>query len=399
MKSNIIYTQVLMKLDKEHMLFKSPILGAEEEGVIKAISHMHKALKYSLSTPSRWEGVLRRNAFARAIQGSNSIEGYVVTKDDAIAAAEGEEPISAQHDTWLAVTGYRNAMTFVLQLSKDPDFEFNEGFLRSLHYMMLQHDLTKHPGNWRPGSIYVRDEAKGINVYEGPSVELVHKLIPELIVYLNSPRDEGHMLIKGAMAHLNLVMIHPFSDGNGRMARCLQTLVISQKGVCDPTFSSIEEYLGRNTQDYYAVLGEVGQGKWNPQNDTRPWIRLNLTAHYRQAGTALRRARLISKLWEELEREMRKHRLPDRTIFALSDAAMGYRIRSSHYRRIAEVSGVVASRDLRAIVNAGLLVAKGERRGRLYIATEYLRILAQKIRETEPKDIDDPFVSGVMMIA
>jgi len=388
-----------MKLDKEHMLFKSPILGAEEEGVIKAISHMHKALKYSLSTPSRWEGVLRRNAFARAIQGSNSIEGYVVTKDDAIAAAEGEEPISAQHDTWLAVTGYRNAMTFVLQLSKDPDFEFNEGFLRSLHYMMLQHDLTKHPGNWRPGSIYVRDEAKGINVYEGPSVELVHKLIPELIVYLNSPRDEGHMLIKGAMAHLNLVMIHPFSDGNGRMARCLQTLVISQKGVCDPTFSSIEEYLGRNTQDYYAVLGEVGQGKWNPQNDTRPWIRLNLTAHYRQAGTALRRARLISKLWEELEREMRKHRLPDRTIFALSDAAMGYRIRSSHYRRIAEVSGVVASRDLRAIVNAGLLVAKGERRGRLYIATEYLRILAQKIRETEPKDIDDPFVSGVMMIA
>jgi Fic family protein len=399
MELNIIYRQDLMKLDKEHMLFKSPILGAEEEGVIKAISHMHKALKYSLSTPSRWEGVLRRNAFARAIQGSNSIEGYVVTKDDAIAAAEGEEPISAQHDTWLAVTGYRNAMTFVLQLSKDPDFEFNEGFLRSLHYMMLQHDLTKHPGNWRPGSIYVRDEAKGINVYEGPPVELVHKLIPELIAYLNSPRDEGHMLIKGAMSHLNLVMIHPFSDGNGRMARCLQTLVISQKGVCDPTFSSIEEYLGRNTQDYYAVLAEVGQGKWNPQNDTRPWIRLNLTAHYRQAGTALRRARMISKLWEELEREIRKHRLLDRTIFALSDAAMGYRIRSSHYRRIADVSGVVASRDLRAIVNAGLLISKGERRGRYYIATEYLRILAQKIRDTEPKDIPDPFVSGVMMIA
>jgi Fic family protein len=388
-----------MKLDREHMLFKSPVLGVEEEGVIRAISHMHKALKYSLSTPSRWEGVLRRNAFARAIQGSNSIEGYVVTNDDAIAAAEGEEPISAQHDTWLAVTGYRNAMTFVLQLSKDPEFKFNEGFLRSLHYMMLQHDLAKHPGNWRPGSIYVRDEAKGINVYEGPPAELVHKLISELIAYLNSPRDEDHMLIKGAMAHLNLVMIHPFSDGNGRMARCLQTLVISQKGVCDPTFSSIEEYLGRNTQDYYAMLGEVGQGKWNPQNDARPWIRLNLTAHYRQAGTALRRARLISKLWEELEREIRKHRLSDRTIFALSDAAMGYRIRSSHYRRIADVSGVVASRDLRAIVNAGLLVAKGERRGRLYVATEYLRLLAQKIRETEPKDIGDPFVSGVMLIA
>jgi len=74
------------------------------------------------------------------------------------------------------------------------------------------------------------------------------------------------------------------------------------KGVCDPTFSSIEEYLGRNTQDYYKVLAEVGQGKWNPQNGTRPWIRLNLIAHYRQAGTALRRARMIrncGKNWNE----------------------------------------------------------------------------------------------------
>jgi Fic family protein len=380
------------------MLFKSPTLGTEEEGVIKAISNMQKALKYSLSTPSRWQGVLRRNAFARAIRGSNSIEGYVVTKDDAIAAADSEEPITAEHETWLAVTGYRNAMTFVLQLSKDPDFEFNEGILRSLHYMMLQHDLAKNPGNWRPGSIYVRDEAKSENVYEGPAVELAHQLIHELILYLNSPRDDDHILIKGAMAHLNLVMIHPFSDGNGRMARCLQTLVISGKGVCDPTFSSIEEYLGRNQQDYYKVLAEVGQGKWNPQNDTRSWVRFNLTAHYRQAFTALRRSRVISKLWDELEREIQKHRLPDRAIFALSDAAMGYLVRSSHYKRIAEVSNVVASRDLKALVMAGLLVAKGERRGRLYYATDYLKAIAQAIRETEPRSIADPFISGVKLM-
>jgi len=174
---------------------------------------MHKALKYSLSTPSTWRAYCVETPLARAIQGSNSIEGYVVTKDDAIAAAEGEEPISAQHDTWAAVIGYRAAMTLYCSFSKDPNFEFNEGFLRSLHYMMLQHDLAKHPGNWRPGSIYVRDEAKGENVYEGPPVELVHKLIPELVAYLNGPKDDDHMLIKGAMAHLNLVMIHPSPMG------------------------------------------------------------------------------------------------------------------------------------------------------------------------------------------
>jgi hypothetical protein len=147
------------------------------------------------------------------------------------------------------------------------------------------------------------------------------------------------------------------------------------------------------------VLAEVGQGKWNPQNDTTAWIRLNLAAHDRQAGTALRRTRLISKLWEELEREIQKHNLQERTISALSDAAIGYRIRSSHYRRIADGSGVVASRDVRAIVNAGLLIAKGERRGRFYIATDDVFKVAQKIRDTESRDIPDPFVGGVTMIS
>jgi len=55
-----------------------------------------------------------------------------------------------------------------------------------------------------------------------------------------------------------------------------------------PVFSSIEEYLGRNTQDYYNVLADVGQGSWNPENDARPWVRFCLTAHYRQARTHLR---------------------------------------------------------------------------------------------------------------
>src|SRR5882724_4267976 len=195
------------------MLFKKPTLKDDELRVISAIAKMHKSLRYSLSEPTRWEGLLRSNTFARAIRGSNSIEGYLVTAEDAVAAVEGEEPFEAEEETWHAVTGYRNAMTYVLQLAKDPNFVFNDGFLRSLHFMMLYYDLTKHPGNWRPGPIYVRDEAKGENVYEVPQAELVQSLIRELISYLTGPQDNDHILVKAAMAHLNLVMVHPFSDG------------------------------------------------------------------------------------------------------------------------------------------------------------------------------------------
>jgi Fic family protein len=50
------------------------------------------------------------------------------------------------------------------------------------------------------------------------------------------------------MAHLNLVVIHPFRDGNGRMARALATLVLSRSDIGEPEFSSIEEWLGANTR-------------------------------------------------------------------------------------------------------------------------------------------------------
>src|SRR5262249_1158202 len=149
-----------------------------------------------------------------------------------------------------------------------------------------------------------RDQEKGVDVYDAPSVTLVPGLVKELIAYLQSPLDSDHMLIKAAMAHLNLVMIHPFSDGNGRMSRCLQSLVLATGlEILDPTFSSIEEYLGHNTRSYYKVLAEVGESSWRPNNDTRPWIRFNLTAHYQQAETLVRRTRVISRLWDHLEIE------------------------------------------------------------------------------------------------
>lgn len=274
---------------------------------------------------------------ARAVRGSNSIEGYNVTAEDAIAAVEGEEPLTADRDAWSAVTGYRTAMTFVLQLTKDPNFVYSEGFIRGLHFMMVQHDLKKNPGNWRPGTVYVRDELKGEVVYEGPDVEMVPGLVEELTEYLNDTEDCPHALVKGAMTHLNLVMIHPFSDGNGRMARCLQTLVLGREGILESEFSSIEEYLGRNTQAYYDVLARTSDGSWHPKNSTRDWIRFNLTAHFRQASTLLMRTKAIDILWQELERILVQRGLPARLIFAVSDGAVGYRVRNSSYRNLAEL--------------------------------------------------------------
>src|ERR1700694_2606424 len=117
------------------MLFKTPKMLPTEMEVRQKINAMRQSLKNSISTPGRWYGVLRRATFARNIRHSNSIEGINVTRDAAMAAVEKQDPSEANRADWEATLGYRNAMTYVLQLASDPHFSYNEMLIRSLHYM------------------------------------------------------------------------------------------------------------------------------------------------------------------------------------------------------------------------------------------------------------------------
>lgn len=375
------------------MIFQAPALDTAEIDVIERTGSIRQNLRYSLSSSARWFGVLRRATFARNIRHSNSIEAINVTRDDALAAVDNDEPMTAERATWQATVGYRNAMTYVLQLATDPHFCYSEGLIRSLHFMMLQHDLTKNPGRYRPGPIIVRDEKKQETVYDAPDAEEVPGLMGELVESLNAKSDMPAM-IKAALGHLNLVMIHPFSNGNGRMARCLQTLILAREQIIEPTFCSIEEYLGRFTQEYYDVLTEVGKGAYHPDFDCRPWIRFNLVAHYRQASWLLQRSRITARVWDEIEQMLSRLGVNERSLPALADAAFGYRVRRSHYLTSADVSEQVASKDLRHLVETGLLVPQGETRGRVYVASKNLSSIY--LRNYEKRTNVDPFAQPLL---
>lgn len=378
------------------MIFQIPELREDELEVLDLLTDQRAQLRDRVAEPRRWTGSLRRMAFARAVQGSNSIEGYNASLDDVVAAVEGEPTLDADQETQLALVGYRDAMTYVLQIADDETLGVDDGLLKSLHYMMLKYDLSKNPGRWRPGAIYVHKEATDEIVYEGPPSDDVPDLIAEMLQSLDA--DKSPVVVKAAMAHLNLTMIHPFSDGNGRIARCLQTLVLARDRVIAPVFSSIEEFLGRNTDHYYGVLEEVGEGAWHRERDARPWLRFCLRAHYFQATTTMRRREEIEQIWLGCLKLTEEHGLPERSAAGLMDVTFGLRIRRGTYRSSAEsaigeeISDLTASRDLRAMVESALVEAVGERRGRYYLAGERLKSLRQEVRAGRPaKAAQDPF--------
>ena len=371
------------------MLFFYRELDSEEQRVLARIDDMREQLKHNINLePRRWTGLLARMTRAKALRASNSIEGINVSDEDALAAVDGEDAVDADRPTRLSIEGFQSAMNYILQRCRDNSFRFSVDMILSVHFMITQSDLKANPGNFRPGWVGVRNSTNGELVHEGVSRDLLEGLVHELVEYMNSP-DAPHAIIKGAMVHLNLAMLHPFSDGNGRTARCMQTAVLARDGISAPIFSSIEEYIGYNQQIYYDVLAEVGGGKWNPQNDTKPWIRFCLSGHYRQAQTILRRIAEFERVYIELVELTRRKGLPERTTMALVEAAFGLRVRNASYRATVEVSNNLASRDLKQLVDAGLLKPEGEKRGRDYVPSPEVKAIRQAFRM--PKGIDDPF--------
>ncbi len=320
---------------------------------------------------------------ARAVRGSNTIEGFTVSVDDAFAAMDDQEPMDAGDLAWHAVRGYRDAMTYILQLAKRTPLSLSADTILALHFMLQQYDLGKWPGRWRPDQVFVFDADNEVTVYVGPEAEDVPGLVDELVDQVNTADLQADSLVTAAMAHLNLVMIHPFKDGNGRMARCLQTLLLAAAGTASvPEFASIEEYLGGHEQDYYRVLAQVGGDEWSPHRDTRPWIRFCLTAHYRQAARVERRAEIAAKLWLTAEELVAGVKFPERCVQPLTFCMTGRYLRNSTYRQLVpDITQNVASRDLTELVKAGLLEAVGEKRGRRYVPSADLRKTAIAVRE------------------
>ncbi|GLY04002.1 MULTISPECIES: Fic family protein [Actinoplanes] len=351
------------------MLYAMPELSAADLRVLDELKTMRAELGMHLRSKPRWEGQLRRSLFAAAIQGSNTIENITISNSDARALVE-HAPLSAaaSDETQQAVVGYRDAMTYVQQAPLMDFFEYSETALSAIHFMITRYQPAKWPGRYRPGGIFVSSSDPLEPMYTGPDADRVPGLMGELVDWLRDGDRDAPAYARAAMAHLNLVAIHPWRDGNGRTARALHTLVLARTGEPAPEFSSIEEWLGEqiNTLQYYQALRVTQGGSFQPERDARPWLTFALTAHHRQAQRVQRRYEWTVRLWTDLARLAEDRGLAERTVSALYAAAIG-ELRRTTYQRDEDLSRDRAIRDVQALTRAGLLTPHGHATGRVYV--------------------------------
>lgn len=379
----------------EVMLPRTPSLSAHDRRVLDEIDELRTKLRHQVrQTPAKWTDGLRRTLTAQAIAGSNTIEGYKVDSVDVEDLIDGEQEVTVSEDNKAETLAYRHAMTYIQSLHDAPDFTYTKSLLNSLHWMLQgHHHPAKLAGQWRRRGVWINEPGAPQSVaYVAPDAEALPDLMAELVDWLGEGDLDAHVLVRAAMAHLILVKIHPWSDGNGRMSRSLQTLVIARGGALAPEFSSIEAWLGKpgNTWEYYKVLKRVGGSEWNPEAEAAPWIRFNLLAYHQQSQSVIHRIDRSNRAWIDLAEYAERKGFDERQVTALHDVALAGRVRRARYQRAENLSNQQAVRDIRALTEAGLLEAVGNTKARYYVpGPDFPADVLEQVRR--PLRLVDPY--------
>ena len=187
---------------------------------------------------------LRRINRIRTIQGSLAIEGNTLSQEQITAILEGKRVIAPPRE----IQEVRNAI-------KVYDFfqqwqPASEKDLLAAHEMLMT-GLLDAPGRFRSGGVGVMAGQEVVHM--APPANSVPLLMRDLLQWVESTRE--HPLISSSVFHYEFEFIHPFEDGNGRMGRLWQTLIL---GRWNPLFAHIpvESLVHQHQQEYYAALND-----------------------------------------------------------------------------------------------------------------------------------------------
>jgi Fic family protein len=232
-----------------------------------------------------YEKQFRKDALVRTVHYGTHIEGNELDLDQAEKVLAGQDVVARDRDIQ-EVINYRKAMVFI----DDKELIINDELVKKLHKITVEKILPiEKCGEYRKTQVVIRNNQTGQVSFRPPEASLISVQINDLFAYIDSPQSKDvHPILKSGIAHYELVRIHPFLDGNGRVARALATLILFLEGYDIRKFFSLEEYFDRGANEYYEALQSVEKEK----GDLTKWL------EYFTQGLAIE----LSKIKEKVER-------------------------------------------------------------------------------------------------
>lgn len=193
--------------------------------------------------------------------------------------------------------------------------------------------------------------------FEAPAAERIDSEMDAFLRWFNEPSDTDGVL-RAALAHLWFVTIHPFDDGNGRIARAISDMALARSEGSSQRFYSMSSQIRVERRDYYRILERTQKGT----PDVSVWMKWFLGCLGRAidgAETTLASVLTKARFWQQVEDvplNVRQRRVLNR----LLDGFEG-RLTTSKWAKLAKCSQDTALRDITALVNDGVLIRSSAR--------------------------------------
>lgn len=280
---------------------------------------------------------LRKKNKIKTIHSSLEIEGNTLTIEQITAMMENKRVIGPKKD----ILEVKNAISVYDYLDKLNPYDF-ESFCEA--HGILMSGLIESAGSMRSKSVGI---VKGPEVaHIAPPSEMLKPLMNDLFDYLKN--DDDLVLIKSCVFHYEMAFIHPFIDGNGRMGRLWQTLILKDSY---PVFEylPIESLIKERQEQYYDSLG-----KSDSTGESTVFVEFMLEI-------------ILDSLIDLLNIQNVNLLNIDRINLFKSVVKNDFFTRKEYLKNFREISPATASRDLKFAVEKGLIEKTGDKNTTRYI--------------------------------
>jgi Fic family protein len=279
---------------------------------------------------------LRKANRIKTIQSTLQIEGNTLTMDQVTAVIDNKRVIAPQKD----ILEVKNAIA-VYDMLQNFKASSISSFLQA--HALLMKGLVKQPGKFRSAGAGI---VKGSQLtHLAPKASLVKGLMNDLFNYLKT--DSTPLLIKSCVFHYELEFIHPFEDGNGRMGRLWQSVILKD---LNPLFAflPVEMIIKQKQSAYYIALE-----KSDKSGNSTPFIEFILMA-----------------IDQALAEQLQERRLPlsadERIKIFRAHIGKNEFSRKNYLEFFKNISAPTASRDLKVAVDKKMLIKHGDKRTAIY---------------------------------
>lgn len=318
-----------------------------------------------------WVRDMGSQALIKEAHHTTHIEGTRLTLDQAERLWRGEAVPEADPDDTRELLNYRSAFEFVSECldSGDP---ITEGMIREIHRKLVEgvRGGKAAPGAYRRIQNYVANSETGEVIYTPPSAVEIPIMMSEMVKWLNSDLEIHPVLVSG-VAQFQLVHIHPFLDGNGRIGRLLISLQLIEKMFLKYPVLYISDFFETHRQSYYDSLDRVRKN-----DDLEQWILFFLEGVSKTAKKSKRTFKDIIILRGRFEEKIstlgRKTENGRKLLMYLFSNPV---ISIKEIEKILDIQYVAANNLVQDFVGLGILKEKtGFSRNRIFMMNDYINL-------------------------